>query len=510
MHNPSARLREPRLRPQGGHHAHPLCPPQGTRRSVTGGHSPAPPLPASGNHDCGLRGVTMHTPSARLREPRLRPQGGHHAHPSTRLREPRLRPQGGHHAHPLCPPQGTRRSVTGGHSPAPPLPASGNHDSGLRGVTMHTPSAWLREPRRRSQGATLLHPLYPPQGTTTPASGGLPCTPPLPASGNQTLGHRGPLSCTPSTRLREPRLRPQGGHHAQPLCPTQGTTTPASGGSPCTAPLPASGNQTLGHRGPLSCTPSTRLREPRLRPQGGHHAQPLYPTQGTRRSVTGGHSPAPPLPASGNHDSGLRGVTMHTPSTRLREPDARSQGATLLHPLYPPQGTTTPASGGSPCTPPLPASGNHDSGNHDCGLRGVTMHTPSTRLREPRLRPQGGHHAHPLCPPQGTTTPAWGGHSPAPPLPASGNHDSGLRGVTMHTPSARLREPRLRPQGGHHAHPLCPPQGTTTPAWGGHSPAPPLPASNSLLPGRLSSESPPTTSRRDPHPSTSRTRASHT
>ncbi len=246
MHSPSARLREPRLRPQGGHHAQPLYPPQGTRRSGTGGHSPAPPLPASGNHDSGLRGVIMHSPSARLREPRLRPQGGHHAQP-------------------LYPPQGTRRSGTGGHSPAPPLPASGNHDSGLRGVIMHSPSARLREPRLRHQGGHHAHPLCPPQGTTTPASGGSPCTAPLPASGNHDSRLRGPLSCTPSARLglsppRPPLFR------EHPLPPPGGTPTrpPAEPGHPTLKPG-------------LLTRPTAPYREPghwspRERFTTGHHA----------------------------------------------------------------------------------------------------------------------------------------------------------------------------------------------------------------------------------------------
>ncbi|KAF4094584.1 hypothetical protein G5714_024695 [Onychostoma macrolepis] len=193
------------------------------------------------NHDSGLRGGTAHTHSTRLREPGPRAEGG--------------------------------------DSLTPTLPASGNQDLGQR-------------------GATLLHPLYPPQGTRTSGRGGHSPAPPLPASGNQDLGQRGPLSCTPSTRLGEPGPRAEGGHRAHPLL----LSSPVA--SPPRAPPDL-------QEGPLPHPPF----------------EPGHPT--LKPGVPGGLCEPDPL----NHDSGPRGGTAHTPSARLREPDARSEGAALTHPL---------------------------------------------------------------------------------------------------------------------------------------------------------------------------------
>ncbi|KAF4094488.1 hypothetical protein G5714_024632 [Onychostoma macrolepis] len=223
---------EPRLRPEGNR---------------------APPLPASGNQDLGQRGATL--------------------------------------LHPLYPPQGTRTSGRGGR-------------------LSYTHSTRLREPGPRAEGATLLHPLYPPQGTRTSGRGGHSPAPPLPASGNQDLGQRGhrlapfysprTLSSRPPLLRGPPDLRrdPYPTHRSNPgiphlspgfpgdsASPTHGTTTPARGGAPRTPPPPASGNQTLARRGPLSRTPSA-TGSPRI-DLGFFSGRPSAPATGTQDTAEG-------------------------------------------------------------------------------------------------------------------------------------------------------------------------------------------------------------------------------
>ncbi len=136
-------------------------------------------------------------------------------------------------------------------------------------------------------------------------------------------------------RSREPRLRPQGGHPTDPLYPTEGT-------------------RRSGRVGRLSCPPPTRPREPDARAEGAYSPAPLYPPRGTRRSGRGGLLTCTPLPASGNQTLGQRGPTHLHPSTRLGEPDARAEGAYSPAPLYPPRGTRRSGRGCLLTCTPLP------------------------------------------------------------------------------------------------------------------------------------------------------------
>ncbi|KAF4094543.1 hypothetical protein G5714_024747 [Onychostoma macrolepis] len=290
--------------------------------------------------------------------------------------EPRLRPEGGNRAHPLYPPQGTRTSgrggrlsythstrlrepgprAEGGDSLTPTLPASGNQDLGQRGPLSCTPSTRLREPGPRAEGATLLHPLYPPRGTRTSGRGGTVRTPfysprtlsspaaspprappdlqegPLPRPpfepGHPTL--KPGLLTRPSAPSGEPgHWAPRGRfYHWSPridlgfgrlslglpgfpgtLSPTHGTTTPARGGAPRTPPPPASGNQTLARRGPLSRTPSA-TGSPRI-DLGFFSGRPSAPATGTPGTPQG-VEPRPPGWASSSADKRLdRGKTFN-------------------------------------------------------------------------------------------------------------------------------------------------------------------------------------------------------
>ncbi len=207
----------------------------------------------------------------------------------------------------------------------PCLPALGNQGSGLRGGTLQTPSIRQREPDARAGWAD------------SPA-------PHLPAPGNQTLGQRGPTHLHPSTRLGEPDARAEGAYSPAPLYPPRGTRRSGRGGLLTCTPLPASGNQTLGQRGPTHLHPSTRLGEPDARAEGAYSPAPLYPPRGTRRSGRGGLLTCTPLPASGNQTLGQRGPTHLHPSTRLGEPDARAGGAYSPAPLYPARPLSSPDS----------------------------------------------------------------------------------------------------------------------------------------------------------------------
>ncbi len=238
----------------------------------------------------------------------------------------------------------------------PCLPALGNQGSGLRGGTLQTPSIRQREPDARVEGAYSRSPLYPPRGTRRSGRGGLLTCTPLPVSGNQTLGQRGPTHLHPSTRLGEPDARAEGAYSPAPLYPSRGTRRSGRGGLLTCTPLPVSGNQTLGQRGPTLAHPSTRLGEPDARAEGAYSPVPLYPPRGTRRSGRGGLLTSTPLPASGNQTLGQRGPTYLYPSTRLGEPDARAEGAYLPVPLYPPRGTRRSGRGGLLTCTPLPGS----------------------------------------------------------------------------------------------------------------------------------------------------------
>ncbi len=240
------------LGPEGADSRSPLYPPRGTRRSGRGGLLSLTPLPASGNQTLGQRGPTLAHPSTRLGEPDARAEGATLLHPSTRLREPDARAQGATLLHPLYPPQGTRRSGTGGLLSLTPLPASGNQTLGQRGPTHLHPSTRLGEPDARAEGAYSPAPLYPPRGTRRSGRGGLLSLTPLPASGNQTLGQRGPTHLHPSTRLDLSHLRPP--FLRGPPGPPGGTPTrpPGEPGHPTLKPgsltLP---NGALRRTGPL-------------------------------------------------------------------------------------------------------------------------------------------------------------------------------------------------------------------------------------------------------------------
>ncbi|KAF4114974.1 hypothetical protein G5714_005197 [Onychostoma macrolepis] len=249
---------------------------------------------------------------------------------------------------------------------------------------------------------------------------------------------------------------------------------------------------------PTSRVPGGTLRvrptEPRLRPEGGNRAHPLYPPQGTRTSGRGGR-------------------LSYTHSTRLREPGPRAEGATLLHPstasgnqdlgqrghspapLYPPREPGPRAEGAPSCTPSTrlelsppgrlssegPLTSRRDPyppTNHDSGLRGNRAH-PLYRLREPGPRAEGrlsythstasgnqdlgqrGHSPAPLYPTQGTRT-SGRGATLTPTLPASGNQDLGQRG---HSPAPLYppREPGPRAEGAP-SHPFYPPRTLSSPA----------------------------------------------
>ncbi|KAF4094566.1 hypothetical protein G5714_024711 [Onychostoma macrolepis] len=204
---------------------------------------------------------------------------------------------------------------------------------------------------------------------------------------------------------RPPLLR---GH----LRRTTPTCSPAEPGLPHLSRVTDSTNRALRRTGPLVTLGEIYRWSP-------GKSLPLV----TRERFTAGHPHRlrfwPPLPRTSrvpgglcepdlqNHDSGLRGT--RTPLYRLREPGPRAE-ATLLHPLY-------------RLREPGPRAE-------------ATLLHPLYRLREPGPRAEGPLSCTPL-PPQGTRTSGRGGHSPAPPLPASGNQDLGQRGTVLH-PSTRL------------------------------------------------------------------------
>ncbi|KAF4094605.1 hypothetical protein G5714_024654 [Onychostoma macrolepis] len=217
----STRLREPGPRAEGATLLHPLYPPQGTRTSGRGGHSPAPPLPASGNQDLGQRGGTVRTP---FYSPRT-------------LSSPAASP-------PRAPPD-----LQEGPLPRPPFEPG--HPT-LKPGLLTRPSAPSGEPGHWAPRGRFYHwspridlgfgrlslglpgfpgdSASPTHGTTTPARGGAPRTPPPPASGNQTLARRGPLSRTPSA-TGSPRID-LGFFSGRPSAPATGTPGTPQGVEP--------------------------------------------------------------------------------------------------------------------------------------------------------------------------------------------------------------------------------------------------------------------------------------
>ncbi len=299
-------------------------------------------------------------------------------------------------------------------------------------------------------------PLYPPRGTRRSGRGGLLSLTPLPTSGNQTLGQRGPTHLYPSTRLGEPDARAEVAYSRLPLYPPRGTRRSGRGGLLTCTPLPVSGNQTLGQRGPTLAHPSTRLGEPDARAEGAYSRSPLYPPRGTRCSGRGGLLTCTPLPVSGNQTLGQRGPTLAHPSTRLD----------LSHPRTPFLRGPPGPPGGTPTRPP-------GEPGHPTLKPGVLIR-PNRALRRtgPLVTPGEIYHWSPLVD------------------LGFGRLASDFQGPDGSLPP-RLREPDARAGGAFSPSPIYPPRGTRRSGRGGLLSLTPLPASTSLVPGLLSSEGPP-------------------